>query len=1219
MRLKHLELQGFKTFAGKHEFVFPAGVTAIVGPNGSGKSNIADAIRWVLGEQSFSLLRAKRTEELIFSGSESRPRAGLASVALTLDNSDGWLPIEFSEITISRQATRDGQNKYYLNNSRVRLRDINELLGQSGLARRTYAFIGQGLVDQALSLRPEERRELFEEAAGIGVYQAKREETLRKLEEAQRNLERARDLLAEITPRLRSLKRQAERSEQHDRLSNELHDMLKTWYGYHWGRAQEALHTARSTASLQEAQLAKQQSELDELSDKLARVRSQQAALRSQLAAWQRQRTDVQARQEAIRRELAVFGERGRSLEAQLAELEAASSSLQAQRAEQAAQLDQAHARLEALRQQASGHAQRIALTQQALQERQAQRSRLNAQRAEAHERAVQLAAQVAERRDRQAQLAERQADLHHEQAAQQREQDQLEDELAKQHHIVQNVEAELAALAAQESQHQAGLADCAAQISASQQRQAALDDELVQAQAAETGLRAQLDTLDKVRVGLGGYSAGAQAIASAHIPGIRGALATLITVPPEWERAVEAALGPAVQALLADNWQAVLAARQLLADTPGAGGQATLIPLDLLEESAAQASFWQRLLARLAAWLNKPAAARRASQVVTCEPAVRPAVEALLGRTLLADDLAAARAMAARLRPGEQLVTPRGDVLRADGTAWLGQAGAGSGFLAREREWRELPAHLAAAQAHVRDVEARRDREAAHQLTCINQQAALTHAVEQVRQQQRGRSSERDALLRAAERLEQNIHWQASRVAQLQKELDALQAQQNSLGDEGRTLSAQRLAAEDSLAACDAQLAALPLEELAAQLSALQTDAAVAEQAAQGQQAVLASQQGALAQLDAQLAARAGRIAQLKHERFELQAQLESLHVKDNQLGGELAELDARIQPGETRLEQLERSQAVTETDESAARARIRDYELRYNAAQLDVSRRQDEINTLRTRVDEDLGLVELELTEDITAPLLLPLRPIIEELPTVSQLPEDLEQSIQRRKAALRRLGPINAEARNEYQQTQERHTFLTTQCADLEQAIASLHQVIAELDELMRQAFIETFKAIADEFKQTFAQLFGGGSAKIVLTDPDNLMATGIDIVARPPGKRQQGLALLSGGERSLTAAALLFAILKVRPTPFCVLDEVDAALDESNVVRFREMLQALGGHTQFIIITHNRGTVEIAGTIYGVTMGADHASRVLSYRLEGQDVSQGKPVEFAGSPA
>ncbi len=1240
MRLKHLDLQGFKTFASKSEFVFPTGVTAIVGPNGSGKSNIADAIRWVLGEQSFSVLRGKRTEDMIFAGSESRPRAGLAQVSLTLDNSDGWLPVEFTEVVVGRRASRDGQNEYFLNGSRVRLRDITELLSQSGLARRTYAVIGQGLVDQALSLRPEERRALFEEAAGIGLYQSKREESLRKLDETQRNLERARDILAEISPRLRSLQRQAERSQQFERLNGELRDLQRTWYGYHWARAQEALRDARAIADAQSAQLGQQQAQLNALTYKLAGVREQQSALRVELTTWQRQANKLRAQVEATRRELAVLGERDRLLEAQQAEVEASSAALQTQRAEQAERLAQAQARLGTLRQQAADHVAHIAQTRQSLQERRAERERLAARRAEAQRRIFQLAGQVGDRRNRRAQLAERRAEIQRDMAARHQERTQLEEELARQRQTIEQIERDVAALnERQEALREQGQA-CAAQIAASQHRQSALEQSLAQARAAETELRARLDALGKVRDELEGYSAGVQMVMNARIPGVRGPLATLINAPPEWERAIEAALGQDVQALVIDTWTAAQAARERL----GEQGRATLILLDLIEERARQRADapkpnrWQRLLARLGqltisrftlhisrltfqlprltfsapdAALSFPSSSIYLADAVTCEPALRPVIEALLGRTILAADLETAHAIAHALKPGEQVVTPEEDVLTDRGTALLGQVGAG-GLLTREREWRELPAQLALAEKHSAEIQAQLDREAAQQLKLMNQQTALAQAAEELNNQSRQRSSERDTLARAAERLGEQIKWEGERINQLESDLGGVQSKEAALEAELQTLAAQQSAEEENIRACEAQLGELSLEELEAQLASLQTAAAVTEQAIRGQEAVLSGEQSALAKLDAQLGSWAGRTAQLAHERFGLSAQIESLRLNDHRGAGELDQIEARIHPAEAQLDQLEQARTTTETEESAARARIRDHEARHNTALLEASRREDDIAALRERIDEDLGLMELEMAEDVSGPLPLPLRPIVEELPVVNAIPEGLEDSIRRRKAALHRLGPINAEAQTEYQETFERHTFLTTQCADLEQAITSLHQVIAELDELMRKSFLKTFEAIAQEFKGTFTQLFGGGSAKIVLTDPDNLTATGIDIVARPPGKRQQGLALLSGGERALTAAALLFSIIKVRPTPFCVLDEVDAALDEANVTRFRDILKELSSTTQFVLITHNRGTIEAADTIYGITMGADHASRVLSYRLDGQELQSSSKI-------
>src|SRR5512135_1968936 len=321
MRLKHLELQGFKTFASKTEFVFPTGITAIVGPNGSGKSNVADAIRWVLGEQVFSVLRAKKTEDLVFAGSEHRPRSGMAEVYLTLDNSDGFFPIDFSEIVVGRRAYRDGENEYMLNGSKVRLRDINELLSKTGLAQRTYTVIGQGLVDQALSLNSEERRALFEEAAGISLYRGKREEALRKLDETNRNLERVRDILAEIGPRVRQLERQAQRTRDYARLSTELNDLQRVWFGYHWGRGQTALREARDTVEMHNGLLNARRVEMTDYTDRIEIVRKKQLNLRGQINTWQRDSSGLRAQEETLQRQLAVLNERARSLQLQADQL----------------------------------------------------------------------------------------------------------------------------------------------------------------------------------------------------------------------------------------------------------------------------------------------------------------------------------------------------------------------------------------------------------------------------------------------------------------------------------------------------------------------------------------------------------------------------------------------------------------------------------------------------------------------------------------------------------------------------------------------------------------------------------------------------------------------------------------------------------------------------------------------------------------------------------
>jgi chromosome segregation protein len=1300
MKLKHLELQGFKTFATKTEFVFPTGITAIVGPNGSGKSNIADCVRWVLGEQSYSILRGKKTEDMIFAGSDQRTRAGMAEAMLTLDNTNGWLPVEFSEVVIGRRAYRSGENEYYLNGSRVRLRDVMDLLGASGLARRTYAVIGQGLVDQALSLRPEERRELFEEAAGIAHYQSKRDEALKRLDETQRNLERVRDILSEIGPRLRALQRQSERSQQYERLAGELRDLQRTWYGFHWGRAQEALHVARQAADAQGKLLAERQEELGSLGERLNQLRAVQGGLRTKLVEWQRQSAALHLQAEAVQRELAVMTEHARLLKQQQTELQVETLPLQEQRAAQAGRVTQAEAELAALSQDLAETQALIVGAQKVLAGRQAERQTIAQARRAAEDQASRLASEATDRRNRRAQLAERKSESEREQASHAREQAQLQSELDAQRQTIAEVETDMAALVAQSNALKAQADGKSAEIAACQKRQAGLDEQLTQARAVETELRARHEALGKVRTEMAGYDAGARAVLDANLPGVRGAIVSLIQVSDEWEHAVESALGADAQAIVVDDWRVAeaIAARNL--------GRATLLPVNALRGLAQQRErsqhelaeqqerarreeaerreraerqraeerrrkqremiqerrrarreqveqrqrkllearpWWRKLVDRIfnvqptpltefavdielddvllyeptvdTGALPSPAEAgeglgmgvRSAASVVSCDDAIRPAVDALLGNMYLAEDLAEAQRMLPDLAPGAAVVTRAGEVLRHSGVLTAGaEAGVGIGLLTREREWRELPAQIAVAQQRASQLEAASDHEAKRQADLERERAALLKNMDDLGKRARSRTQERDVLTRAAERLDQQIAFQVRLIQQSQSEIDSLVERDKALSAELGSLAAQQQVAEGEIKAADEKLVVLPLEELTAQLSQLRTAAAVASQAVQGQQAIVRNERSALAQLESQIAARSARGTQLAREVAELESKLEAQQAHAAEFSGKIAELDAQLQPAQAELAQLEAEQQVIEDQERTARSRLHEMESHHNAAVLEAGRREDELHSLRVRIDEDLGLVELDLGE-AAGPVPLPLKPIVEELPIVSELPEEIQVAIQRRKAQLHRIGPISPEVQQEFKETQERYNFLTSQNEDLQKAIESLNQVIAELDELMRKSFIETFKAIAAEFKYTFSQLFGGGSAKIMLTDPENITTTGIDIVARPPGRRQQGLALLSGGERTLTAAALLFAILKVRPTPFCFLDEVDAALDEANVGRFRDMLKELSATTQFVIITHNRGTVEAADTIYGITMGGDSASRALSLKLEGETVA------------
>ena len=412
MRLKHLELQGYKTFAAKTEFAFNAGITAIVGPNGSGKSNIADAVRWVLGEQSYSILRGKRTEDMIFWGSERRSRQGMAQASITLDNSDGWLPVEYSEVTISRRAYRSGENEYLLNGNRVRLKDIAELLGKSRLGRRSHSVIGQGLVDAVLSLRPEERRAIFEEAAGISVHQAKRTDAINKLEQTRDNILRVNDLINEIAPRLARLEKQAGRAQQYQELSQQLKELLSIWYAYRWQRAQAALRQTEAKAKERQALSREREAELEELGLRKAELRAEQSRLRHKLSDWRLMETDLQAQAEEKKRELAVSEERLRLLNQQSEDITQEVASLDANRAAQLERVAEAQAELSRADTQLQERLTHIPEAQEQLEARKRERQAVLEKLTEAQDQAFQLATEAADRRNRLTQLSERREEL---------------------------------------------------------------------------------------------------------------------------------------------------------------------------------------------------------------------------------------------------------------------------------------------------------------------------------------------------------------------------------------------------------------------------------------------------------------------------------------------------------------------------------------------------------------------------------------------------------------------------------------------------------------------------------------------------------------------------------------------------------------------------------------------------------------------------------------
>ncbi len=1174
-------------------------ITCIVGPNGSGKSNIADSMRWVLGEQSYSLLRGKKTEDMIFAGSEQRPRAGMASATITFDNANGWLPIDFSEVAITRRAYRDGTNEYLINGQRVRLKDVSELLAQSGLAERTYTIIGQGLVDAALALKAEERRRLFEEAAGIGLYRGRREEALRRLETTQRNLERVQDILAELQPRLKSLERQARRAQEYDQVRSDLKVLLREWYGYHWHKAQVDLGEALDISHQREASLDQVRREHAGLDELIGDLHESIQSVRARLNAWHLQLSDLHSQRETLIRSLAVADERERSYREQ-------SQSLIAQAARQIEEQAIFENRLESLQGE-------IAVRDEDLREAHNQvelaRAALSARQVE--RRAIEE--KLLSARQESSNLNQRQNKLQAHQIEMQNQRSRNQTVLEQTQKAVQAAESELtraqegmqAALKAQDlaveqrkkaemdlQNHQEKQLAHARMIQQANEKKSAL-------KADQARLKARLDVLIQAENAFSGYGEGSklllQAAGQSRLKGVKQALSNQLDVPEELEIAISAALGDYLDAVLLDH-----SPDEALDLLSGAAKRGVLLPISGLNPPAAFPA-----MPELAGWIGI------ASELVRAPAETRPIVDLLLGQVAIVRDRAAARRALANLAAqnasgnysGARAVTLSGEVFYAAGPVLAGAGErVGYGLLSRPRQRKELSEQLeeysqriAAAQAEVAGL-------TQTQATLQEAEQRLRQAVKDFRRSEDLAIQEANRLQNAREQAERQSTWQREQARRLQAELDESGTQLEQIASEIKLLDEQVFQARASVRRIQSEFEQLALDELQANLSHWSTRQAVAERALQDGRDRLQEATALIARSHSAHSQILTRQNDIDASLVELDTGRLSNRTRESELAAEIAELEKLIRPAEIELVGLEEKQTGMQTVQTSARQALSAAEHNHAQARIQLARRQESLENLRHRIEEDFGLVAFEYAEEVSGPTPLPLDGMVEQLPVVQELSLEIDESIKRQRAQLRRMGPINPEAQAEYLEVSERFAFMSDQVADLAKAESDIHEVIRELDGMMQREFRKTFDAVAGEFRQIFTRLFGGGSARLVLTNEDDLANTGIDIEARLPGRRSQGLSLLSGGERSLTATALVFSLLKVSPTPFCVLDEVDAMLDESNVGRFRELLRELSHNTQFIVVTHNRNTVQAADVIYGVTMGRDSASQVLSLKLD-----------------
>ncbi|MGY2875467.1 chromosome segregation protein [Marmoricola sp. URHA0025 HA25] len=1185
MYLKSLTLKGFKSFASSTTLQLEPGITCIVGPNGSGKSNVVDALAWVMGEQGAKSLRGGKMEDVIFAGTSGRPPLGRAEVQLTIDNADGALPIEYAEVTISRTMFRNGGSEYAINGTPCRLLDVQELLSDSGIGREMHVIVGQGQLDSILHATPEDRRGFIEEAAGVLKHRKRKEKALRKLESTDGNLTRLGDLLSEIRRQLKPLGRQAEVARRAQTVQADLRDARARLMADDLATARKALEQELADESVLVAKRAEVEAEIASVR---AAESGLEAALREDLPALSRaQETwfSLSGLRERLRGTASLAGERVRNAQ-QVAdervpsgrdpdELEAEAERVQVEETgilEEVAQnrtaLEEAVTDRQAAEQRFTDEERRIAGLQRAAADRREGLARL-------HGQVNGLRSRAAAAEDEVARLAEARADA-----------------LARAERAQQSftsLETRVAGLDAGEEGLDAEHEAASGLLGDIEDRLAKLREE---AQTAERERGALVARKEALELGLNRKDgAGALLAASGSVSGLLGSVAALLSVRTGYEAALAAALGSAADAVAVRDVDAAISAiGHLKSDDLGRAGL-------LLGGGPATQDSWPVL----------PAGAVYAIDVVECPEDLRPALSRLLSKVAVVDDLAAARTLVAEV-PDVTAATLDGDLLGAHFASGGSSSQpslievqaavdeAGEALARASHELERLTFALATLESEREDASRRVDVALAKLHESDAALAAVAEELGQYGAQARSAKAEAARLEQAIATAKESHSTNLAGLAELEERLAQAEASDD---DEPDTDERERLAEDARSARAREMESRLALRTAEERARALHGRADGLRNAARAEREARAR---AIARREQLL--REGRVAE----------------AVGRGVAVVLARLEESIELAAIQRTGIERGRAGREQQLVAARERLRELgttldEL-VNSVHRDEMARTEQrmrIEQLEERALEELGLDADSLVAEYGPDQLVPpvdvergddVAETTEDEAPAPSVPYDRDEQLKRLRAAeraLAQLGRINPLALEEFSALEERHKFLTEQLEDLKRTRRDLLDIVREVDERVEQVFTAAYADVTKAFDATFSRLFPGGEGRLVLTNPDDMLTTGIEVEARPPGKKVKRLSLLSGGERSLVAVAFLVALFKARPSPFYILDEVEAALDDTNLGRLLEIYEELRENSQLIVITHQKRTMEVGDALYGVSMRGDGISAVISQRL------------------
>lgn len=1183
MKLKKLELYGFKSFAQRTEIVFDEGITGIVGPNGSGKSNIGDAVRWVLGEQSAKTLRGASMSDVIFNGTQKRKPLSYCEVSLVFDNDDHALAMEAAEVMVTRRVYRNGESEYYLNRTACRLKDVVDLFRDTGIGKEGYSIIGQGRIDEILSRKSEDRRQVFEEAAGIVKFKARKEEADKKLQRTLENLERVDDILDELTKRVKPLEEQSRNARVYLELSTELKDLDLNLFLIRSDRARARLSELESELLTVQTILAdtesaltdkttrrdETQNRIDQLEEAITKARTELMECAEHVHESQKKLSALQSRRETRSENRQRIVREQEEAQERLAEIEKDHVRIQADVEKQHSLIADAEQILRA--------------TQEAAEKAQAKEKEADAA----------LEAQKAAVIDQMNRLS----DVRNDKTRLNTMQAQMETRLTE-------IEESSGALQEQEAALREALIAVEKQLETENQHQQQCQEKLAQARQASDEADAAYANL---RADVEKQSADMQAAASRHnvltemtrdmegynmavrramtyakqrgLTGVKGVLAQLMTVPQAYETAIDMALGAAQQNIVTDTEETAKELINYLRQNRL--GRATFLPMSAIRGKT--------LYGNERNALKLPGCLGVASELVQCAPEYRGIVENLLGRTVIADNLDHGIPIMRAGNHAFRLVTLEGDVMHSGGSMTGGSAQSKvSNLLSRERELKELTAKLQTGRA---ELDKCRQELTQRQQTAQEKRQKVSDAVNALHQQEIAVA--REQARRESVSADLNTHLQRMQETEqarvqlhqsledIRQQLENIEHQRTGAQGDQSAMEQKTIEMQNALVKARAEASAendrlmvrtLQLSDLRHGLSDLERDEAHAQQ---DQAQILREQE---------------RREQLLHEMDELDA------IDENDMKREEAE-SARRQKEQLRQEsaaqaiEQRRSQAQSDLRdilsdmENLHEAYNRDSE-KLHKTELAKARIEGDQKNLQNRIWDTYKLTYAGAEE-------------------FRRTPFDEKESDCRAaelQGQIRALGTVNVGAVEEYAETKARVDDLTAQQQDLKRAEMDLRELIERLLIQMRSTFVENFSKMQGYFAETFTRLFGGGHAELKLMDPDDPLNCGIEVNAQPPGKKLQLLSLLSGGERALTAIAILFAMLKLKPTPFCILDEIEAALDDANIGYYADYLKEYSKGTQFIVVTHRKGTMERCNSLFGVAMEEQGVSRMVSVSLQ-----------------